>query len=71
MIVMAALPRPSFGDHGDSDPCIPNTYFSQCAALVTGLILIHAPFFLGGTSLDPNGSNLRIRAIFSVSQFRL
>jgi hypothetical protein len=45
------------------------TYFSQCAAPVSCLNLIHAPFFLGGTSLDPNGSNLRIRAIFSVSQF--
>ena len=43
MIVMAALPRPSFGDYGVSDPRILVTYFPQCAASVLGLNLMRAP----------------------------
>jgi hypothetical protein len=52
-----------------SDPRIPNTYYSQCAAPVFGLSLMRAPFFLGGIKTALPGPNLTVRAIFPLSRF--
>jgi hypothetical protein len=69
MIVMAALPRPSFGDYGDSDPRILITYCPQCAASVLGLNLIHAHFSSVASRLPSLARISRFGPFFRLAAF--